>query len=84
MFVKRKVSVKSAQSCTILKISMYIYIHTGKNSRKYTQLNLCKDRSSVCFPEFFPVCMHVENFRNGAGLYTFHADFSLKKNCSTS
>ena len=47
---------KSAWKYTISRFSTCV--DTGKNSEKHTLLR----QSSVCFPEFFPVCMHVEIF----------------------
>ena len=47
---------KSAWKYTISRFSTCV--DTGKNSEKHTLLR----QSSVSFQEFFPVCMHVENF----------------------
>ena len=55
---------KSAWKYTISRFSTCV--DTGKNSEKHTL-------------RIFPSMYARRNFRNGAGFYTFHADFSLKK-----
>ena len=53
-----------------------IYQHLATISFYFFQ----QRQSSVCFPEFFPVCMHVENRE----MVCFHTLFSLNTQRSTS
>ena len=65
---------KSAWKYTISRFSTCV--DTGKNSEKHTLLR----QSSVCFPDFFPVCMHVEIFEMVQDCTLFTLTFLLIHN----
>ena len=80
IFLKRKVSVKSVQSCTISKISTCIHIVGKILENIYCSIFAEKRQSSACFPKFSPVYMHVEIFEMVQDCTLFTLTFLLIHN----